>query len=407
MKIGIQTKGFDRWGGGLDFIYYISSCLDYANEKEKHDISLFIAKNNFLFWLEKNLHPYRKILHSLRHRKSLTWEPWQGFDQIYLEDFFMNLQSIKKISPGYSLKSHLAYVQAKEIDIIFPCITPLPKDFTWPWVGYIYDFQHKYLSHLFDDKTIAYRDKQFLRMLNRAKHVIVNAHAVKHDTETFIGSYGAKIHVLPFSPSPRLEWLLEDRNLSRKYNIDKPYFIVCNQFWKHKNHNVVFDAFSKLISSEGREFQLVCTGSVGDHRDSAYFPSLREKLNKLDLENDVRILGHIPKSDQIALLKRSISVIQATLFEGGPGGGASYDAISLGQPLIISDIPVNREISDQGIVSFFDPLSSDDLVMSMLKAVRNPYVRVDNKILWEKGCHRKQNLAKTIFTIIEEAVTGH
>lgn len=61
---------------------------------------------------------------------------------------------------------------------------------------------------------------------------------------------------------------------------------------------------------------------------------------------------YIAKLDQIALLKKSIAVIQPTLFEGGPGGGASYDAISLGKPLIVSDIKVNQEIEQSERVFF-------------------------------------------------------
>ena len=53
-------------------------------------------------------------------------------------------------------------------------------------------------------------------------------------------------------------------------------------------------------------------------------------MDELGINDDVEIVGHIPKLDQIALLKNSIAVIQPTLFEGGPGGGSAYDAISLG-----------------------------------------------------------------------------
>lgn len=42
---------------------------------------------------------------------------------------------------------------------------------------------------------------------------------------------------------------------------------------------------------------------------------------KLGIESKIKILGHIPKLEQIELIKNCIAVIQPTLFEGGPGGG--------------------------------------------------------------------------------------
>lgn len=41
-----------------------------------------------------------------------------------------------------------------------------------------------------------------------------------------------------------------------------------------------------------------------------------------------------------------------TLFEGGPGGGATYEALALGQRVLLSDLPVNRE-ADGGDVRYF------------------------------------------------------
>ena len=62
--------------------------------------------------------------------------------------------------------------------------------------------------------------------------------------------------------------------------------------------------------------------SAQDNHDSQFpqhYTNLLDLLEKLDIQSDVKILGHIPKLDQISLLKKSISLIQPTLFEGGPG----------------------------------------------------------------------------------------
>ena len=48
-------------------------------------------------------------------------------------------------------------------------------------------------------------------------------------------------------------------------------------FWKHKNHNVVFEAFSKFVKSK-KNYQLVCTGDITDTRDPYYFGYLRKNI---------------------------------------------------------------------------------------------------------------------------------
>ena len=47
------------------------------------------------------------------------------------------------------------------------------------------------------------------------------------------------------------------------------------------------------------------------------------------------------------LIQNAKAVVQPTLYEGGPGGFSSYEAISYGKKLIVSDIPINREIKSK------------------------------------------------------------
>jgi hypothetical protein len=53
-------------------------------------------------------------------------------------------------------------------------------------------------------------------------------------------------------------------------------------------------------------------------------------------------------------------------FSGAPGGGSTYEAVLLGQCVLLSDLPVNREIDD-GDVRFFPP--GDHVSLSKLMEV--------------------------------------
>lgn len=405
MKIGIESKGFDGWGGGVDFIRHVASCLELADENNELEKHILLAKNDLYFHLKKCFIPSRILLNQLVRRKPLCWIPWKGFDEHYLRKTFSDFHFYQLDTPGSRFSSHLAYAEKQNIDVLIPCISPPSEKYLLPWVGYIYDFQHKYLPEFFTERDMVERDNHFLQMLSRAEHVIVNAQSVKQDADKFIGNYKAKIHVLPFSPSPREEWLDENRDLRKHYGITKPYFIICNQFWIHKDHSTAFKAFSDFLKRVGKNYQLVCTGDTSDSRFPDYYNSLWDLIRELNVEDDIKIVGHIPKLDQISLLKQSSAVIQPTLFEGGPGGGAAYDAIALGKPLIVSDIPVNLEIEKDDRIFFFKSKTVDDLVLKMQEVSELVFESIDNEVLRNKGRRRKLACGRVLLKVIKEAVS--
>jgi glycosyltransferase involved in cell wall biosynthesis len=105
---------------------------------------------------------------------------------------------------------------------------------------------------------------------------------------------------------------------------------------------------------------------MDDSRDPTYVSTLLARVHDLGIRERCKFLGLIPKIDQIQLVKLATAVVQPTLFEGGPGGGTIYDAVSLGRPTIVSDLPANREIEEH-VTCFFDPASPKQLLNAILR----------------------------------------
>jgi glycosyltransferase involved in cell wall biosynthesis len=358
MNIGVIGHGFVDWVGGIDFLKIIVSSLLAIDTEKKHNIHILLPMHGPIATIKNFLiHSYissKSIVYSSRiENKPITCEIVLNI----LSDFNDKV-TIHKIDLGYSALHRAIY--KLQLDVLIPAFIPIPGSLSTPWVGYIYDFQHKYLSHFFSKRVIVKRDKAFLNMLTSAKAVIVNSNSVASDIEIFVPEATADLFVLPFCAAPHTSWFHESTNAARKYDINNRYFIICNQFWKHKDHVTAFNAFAQL-SADNPDIMLVCTGKTYDHRDPKYFSRLMLLLKNHRIQDRVRILGLIPKQDQINLIKDSMALIQPTLFEGGPGGGATYDAVSLGIPVILSDIPVNKEITNEGI-HFFSAGNSASLV---------------------------------------------
>jgi glycosyltransferase involved in cell wall biosynthesis len=277
-----------------------------------------------------------------------------------------------------------------------------PKGYPLPWVGYLFDFQHHYFPEFFSKAEIQSRDKAFNQMLNTAKNIIVYGEEVIRDAEKFYSGHQAKLHALPFAPCPQPSWLLNNLNAREKYHIDTPYFLVSNQFWRHKDHATAFRAFGRYCESGGKA-DLVCTGATEDYRFPDYFSQLLQLIEKLNLGNRVKILGHISKLDQISLMRNSLAVLQPSLFEGGAGGGCSYDAISLGVPVIASDIPINKEMTC-GDVTFFPVGNFEKLADILLAWGTSPYHQEANNVLLSKGIARKQLAGRALKNILIEAI---
>jgi glycosyltransferase involved in cell wall biosynthesis len=362
-RIGILADQFINWGGGIDFIRLILNGLNAINETGQNETKIYVfvpCQSEYKINIKNGL---KIILNKLFGKK------FQLQSVVKKMSFIDTFKSVNdKIEFYYysGKESELAKLAIKyEIDFMLPAFNCLSPNFPKAWAGYIYDFQHKYYPEFFTKEDIKNRDRQFLSFLNQAKTIIVNAKSVKNDIEKFVGKTNAIVISLPFCPVLNLEFFKLENNLD-KYNLPAKYFMISNQFWKHKDHATAFKAFRIFLDkSENKDICLVCTGQTHDNRFPDYFDSLLNLISSLNLENKIFILGYIPKIDQLQILKNCIAIIQSTLFEGGPGGGAVYESVAYGIPSIVSDIPINKEIEDE-TVTFFKTGSAEDLAEKMI-----------------------------------------
>lgn len=269
-------------------------------------------------------------------------------------------------------------------------------------IGYVPDYQHQHLPRLFSERERSDRDRIFGELVANSDAMVMNAEAVAKDMRQFTAGRLPPLHVLPFAPNLDPEWLGDRHDLLEPYVGTDPYFIVCNQFWMHKDHLTAFRALA-AIAHLHPEVSMVCTGGKTDYRDPGYFSRLEAQAHSLGLGNRLRLLGHIPKRTQVELLKHAVALVQPTLFEGGPGGGATYEAIALGQRVLLSDLPVNREI-DQGDVQYFPPGDHVALAKLMEVALRTPREKPSGRCLLSRNEERLKRYGEAIWRAIEDAI---
>ena len=99
-----------------------------------------------------------------------------------------------------------------------------------------------------------------------------------------------------------------------KYNLPADYYMISNQFHRHKNHRVLLRALA-LLREEGKEVHMAMTGRFPDASHSPYMRELHSLIDENNLKPYISLLGIIPRDEQLLLMKHSRAVIQPSLFE--------------------------------------------------------------------------------------------
>jgi len=409
IRVAICADVLISWAGGMDILVHVTRSMKAA--KPGNGLILLVPDSApgraRLAW-DTFRYAIKNAVKAALGRSRLKQSPLDARNQCVAELIARMTEAFPGLEVRYAagLDNGLAQAAADlQLDaVILAMRTPTPRP-SCALIGYVTDYQHRYLPHLFSAKERTERDGVFGQLVASSDAMVMNAHAVAHDIRRFTPEPLPALHVLPFSPALNVEWLRDRPEILSTYALSGSYFIVCNQFWMHKDHLTAFRAFAE-VAQRHPNVSLICTGGTTDGRDPTYFGKLEAKVAKLGLGSRLRLLGHIPKRDQIELLKKAVALVQPTLFEGGPGGGSTYEAVALGQRVLLSDLPVNREIDD-GDVRFFPPGDHVSLSKLMEVALEETPVRSSPEELISKSCARIERYGEAIWASVTAAVARY
>lgn len=398
MRVAVPVSMFP-WHGGVDFLRHVLGGLSAVSDVQRVDIVFLLPVTNRIETPLDVVSVVKQSLYmSIRERKLKVARPItpcaadvQELHQALVDAGVKCCRYVNTPS-GFNRAVHRAGA-----DVVMPVNGTLGASSKVPWVGYVYDFQHKYFKELFSTEECFSRDIHFAQVLRDAPALIVNSRAVRDDiARWFPYADLSRVFVLPFAPYAPAEWLVSTLEQARlTYALPERYFAICNQFWQHKNHLTAFSALSQLED----DVALVCTGDTTDYRRPGYFSELMAQAEGLGVACRIRCLGRIPKRDQIEIIRGAVALIQPTLFEGGPGGGSVYDAVSIGTPAIVSDIPVNREIVADNVF-WFPSRNAQALAEAMTSLLVRPPTRPSETTLRESSERNQQNLGRQLVRAI-------
>jgi glycosyltransferase involved in cell wall biosynthesis len=366
----IGLIALDRWRGGVIYTHNLVRALARLPEAERPRVTLFCRGNAELF---------EEVASSAD--KVVVYE--SPLDKIFGGTRFAVYG--QRVNSGLSAAflgeaaPELARVARREkVETVFPVSVSytrlLPNAIAW-----IPDLQHCFLPEFFSRMARVARDKSFPALLRDPKrHVVFSSRCALDDASRAYGPPLAKTHILHFATVPLPTWFQDPAPFVAKYKLPALYIILCNQFWIHKDHLTAFKAAAKL-KREGLTVHLVCTGPTHDNRHPEFFPKLKAQIKELGIEQQVHILGMIPRVDQVCLIRASKAVLQPSQFEGW--STVIEDARALGKPTIASNFPVHIEQDAPGS-TFFRMGDPDDCARAIAQ-----FLDTDEDLAYSPSLH--------------------
>jgi glycosyltransferase involved in cell wall biosynthesis len=342
MRIGVVDRGLAGWTAGANFSRSILTSLAEASPSEE------------LYFLSRAAEaPAPATLLPLGEVRPLPGERWVRGR--------LGLPERQSLLPGEpELRSALRLANDSDpvdvarragLDAVAPVGFVPPNPGKVRAIGWIPDFQHLRLPDYFTATDRRLRDRTFLELARRAFRVMLSSESAARDFAEFAPAFRHKARVVRFASLLGREPARDPFPTVTRYRLPEKFALVANQFWRHKNHEVVAEALAQL-AARGLRIPCVLVGLPADYRDpeNVTLSRLLQQLAHGGLSGQVIVLGHVPRAELVDLLRAAAVIVQPSRFEGW--STTVEDAKALGRPLLCSDIPVHREQAPKALGFF-------------------------------------------------------
>ena len=354
MKVGVLFNTDQNNGGVFQYTMSVIRSLDqnetinelivYTNNKALNFNNIkvvYIQHNNFLFYLSF----------------------FFGMINFYPKLLFKSLDLL--IAPSYSPLLFLSK----------------PK-----FIFTLHDLQEFYYPEYFRKEVLIWRDFMYKRLIKLAYRIITESHYVKNDIINYYKNSINKVVVIESPP-----YFNKEEIKKSPYNF--PYIFFPAQFWKHKNHIRVLEAFNEIKTSHP-EIKLVLTGSK-----SREYKNIQKKVVNLELLNEVVFKGPIPQNEMSTYFSNAKLILAPTLYESI--SIPVFEAFKYQVPVCASSIfAIKDQVGNAGLL--FDPEDTASIAEAIKNGLSNKKLR--NQCI-ENGEKRLEYFSHTRFNnLLKQAI---
>jgi glycosyltransferase involved in cell wall biosynthesis len=262
------------------------------------------------------------------------------------------------------------WIRTHEIDVVW-FLAPFNSGASVPYITTVWDLEHRSKPYFPEVNCTGWnweaREQTYVSALPRASFILTGTHAGKNEIVQYYRVNADNVVVVPF-PAPPVEALHKGiPDIQEKYKLRGDFLIYPAQFWPHKNHVNLLLALALLKEHEGMKVEIVFTGS-----NKGNAGHVLEKIGELGLEEQVHILGFVPREDLMALYSKALALTFASFF--GPDNIPPLEAFALGCPVIASRVSgAQEQLGDAALL--FDPANPEELASAILTISRDQKMR--------------------------------
>ena len=261
--------------------------------------------------------------------------------------------------------AHAARILAKNnIDLVYS-LKPEENNINYPFIATHWDVGHRSMyafPEMAMNRNYEIRENYYTTILNKAFLIICESETGAKELQRFYGLNADRVKVVPiFSGEAVRQEVTEDeqQQVLRKYNLEHlRFFLYPAQFWAHKNHYNLLQAFHMLSSgSSANRLKLMLCGS-----DKGNLGYIRQAISRMGMEDRVVLPGYVTDKELHVFYKNALALVMPTFL--GPTNIPLIEAAELGCPVLCSDLEGHREIL-QDTALYFDPSDAVDISRSM------------------------------------------
>jgi len=158
-------------------------------------------------------------------------------------------------------------------------------------LSWVLDFQPRRLPQLFSPVERRMRDNIVCESMRNASRIVVISESVRNDFVEFFPEDVSKVRTLRYATLlPENVYQRNAEDVARSYALPERFIYLPNQFYRHKNHLLVFKAL-RVLKNKGLRINVVCSGLQEDYRFPKHYQQLMEKAVLWVLPTVSRVLA--------------------------------------------------------------------------------------------------------------------
>jgi len=239
---------------------------------------------------------------------------------------------------------------------------------TRPFAFTLHDLQEHHYPNHFSVFQRFWRHAVNRQITKKAAIILCESKYVKEDIVRIFNVDKQKVEII-VSPPPRLlnsdrtSTSIVIRDVKTKYNLPSRFLFYPAQFWPHKNHSRLIEAFGRARKMQP-DLALVLTG-----RPQGTFRKVMKQARTAGLERDIRHLGFVQQDELEALYELATMLVMPSLFESV--SIPIYEAFMAGTPVAAAAVlAIPEQVGDAGVL--FDPHSPDSIASAILLLANDP-----------------------------------